>query len=187
MGTMHIMFVCTGNICRSPMGELLLAKYFEGTSITVSSAGTRGLPHHEIDPSSRKLMESAGIDASAFRSRRLTQQIADSADLILCFEKKHRTDIVTVNPTAVSHTFLLSEFAAMSTYAAQHQLVQGVTVAERLRSIVAAAPIIRPHIAAEIESTEIADPHGRDFSAFQTAAAQTNQALYEIVHSLKKS
>lgn len=39
---MHIMFVCTGNICRSPMGELLLAKYLEDTSLTVSSAGTHG-------------------------------------------------------------------------------------------------------------------------------------------------
>jgi protein-tyrosine phosphatase len=205
---MHVMFVCTGNICRSPMGELLLARYFKETSITVSSAGTRGLPHHEIDPSSARLMAAAGIDSSAFRSRRLTQPLAASADLILCFEKKHRTDIVTVNPTAVSRTFLLNEFAAMSTYAAQHRLVRGLTVEQRLRSIIAAAPSIRPRLAEEAAATratpsaqpttqpsaqaqpadnaEIADPYGRDFSAFQVAADQTNQALYEIVHSLKK-
>ena len=36
---MHIMFVCTGNICRSPMGELLLTKYLTGTTVRVSSAG----------------------------------------------------------------------------------------------------------------------------------------------------
>ena len=34
---MHIMFVCTGNICRSPMGELLLTKYLNGTTVRVSS------------------------------------------------------------------------------------------------------------------------------------------------------
>ena len=47
---MHIMFVCTGNICRSPMGELLLTRYLSGTTVQVSSAGTHGLPMHQIDP-----------------------------------------------------------------------------------------------------------------------------------------
>ena len=45
---MHIMFVCTGNICRSPMGELLMTHYLNGTTVQVSSAGTRGLPMHPI-------------------------------------------------------------------------------------------------------------------------------------------
>ena len=53
---MHIMFVCTGNICRSPMGELLLTRYLSGTTVQVSSAGTHGLPMHQIDPNSALLM-----------------------------------------------------------------------------------------------------------------------------------
>lgn len=84
---MRIMFVCTGNICRSPMGELLLTRYLSGTTVQVSSAGTHGLPMHQIDPNSALLMESVGIEPSGFRSRRLTQPMAKSADLILCFEK----------------------------------------------------------------------------------------------------
>lgn len=84
---MHIMFVCTGNICRSPMGELLLTRYLEGTTVQVSSAGTHGLPMHQIDPSSARMMDSVGIESSGFRSRRLTGQMASDADLILCFEK----------------------------------------------------------------------------------------------------
>ena len=64
---MQVMFVCTGNICRSPMGELLLSRYLADTSIEVSSAGTKGLPGHPIDPSSATLMSSVGIDSSAFR------------------------------------------------------------------------------------------------------------------------
>ena len=98
---MHIMFVCTGNICRSPMGELLLTRYLSGTTVQVSSAGTHGLPMHQIDPNSALLMESVGIEPSGFRSRRLTQPMAESADLILCFEKDQRKDIVTLAPTAV--------------------------------------------------------------------------------------
>ena len=65
---MHIMFVCTGNICRSPMGELLMTHYLNGTTVQVSSAGTRGLPMHPIDPSSGRLMQSVGIESSGFRN-----------------------------------------------------------------------------------------------------------------------
>lgn len=91
---MHIMFVCTGNICRSPMGELLLTRYLDGTTVQVSSAGTRGLPRCQMDPSSARLMTSVNIEPSGFRSRRLTRSMAESADLILCFEKEQRKDIV---------------------------------------------------------------------------------------------
>lgn len=58
---MHIMFVCTGNVCRSPMGELLMRRYLSGTSITVSSAGTHALVGHPIDPSSGRLMDSVAL------------------------------------------------------------------------------------------------------------------------------
>ena len=125
---MHIMFVCTGNICRSPMGELLLTRYLSGTTVQVSSAGTHGLPMHQIDPNSALLMESVGIEPSGFRSRRLTQPMAKSADLILCFEKDQRKDIVTLAPTAVKYTFLLGDFANMCEYCARNGLVKGLTI-----------------------------------------------------------
>ena len=66
---MRVLFVCTGNICRSPMGELLFRMYTAGTSIEVDSAGTHSLVGHEIDGSSAALLTSAGIDSSAFRSK----------------------------------------------------------------------------------------------------------------------
>jgi protein-tyrosine phosphatase len=180
---MRIMFVCTGNICRSPMGELLLAKYLENTSLTISSAGTHGLPQHKIDPSSGKLMASAGIDPSRFLSRRLTAAMAESADLILCFEKKHRQSIAMLSPAASSRTFLLNDFAALSTYAAENSLVRGMSIQQRLTSIIANAPLMSPRIP---DTAEIGDPHGRPFAAFQTTAAQTNDALHTILRSLEK-
>jgi protein-tyrosine phosphatase len=182
---MHIMFVCTGNICRSPMGELLLAKYLEDTSLTVSSAGTHGLPQHKIDPSSGKLMASAGIDPSRFLSRRLTAAMAEEADLILCFEKKHRQSVAALSPAATSRTFLLNDFAALSAYADTHSLVRGQSVQQRLESIISAAPLIGPKLP-QTQTPEIADPHGKDFAAFQVAATQTNDAIYTVLRSLEK-
>lgn len=180
---MHIMVVCTGNVCRSPMGELLLARYLEGTSIRVSSAGTQGLPGHPIDPSSARLMASANIDSSGFRSRRLTKKMAQSADLILCFEKAQRRQIVGLAPSAVRYTFLVNEFADMCKYCAEHKLVQGVTVQARLQSVTNMASVIRASLP---QPRDIADPYGRPFESFQAAAEQTNGALRTILGSMRK-
>lgn len=180
---MHIMVVCTGNICRSPMGELLLRRYVAGTSITVSSAGTTGLNSHEIDPSSKRIMDSVSIDSSAFRSRRLTRELAESADLILCFENKQRSAIVNIAPSMVRRTYLLTDFANMCLYCGRNGLVHGRTVEERLESVITSASFIRPMMPVP---RQIADPIGKDFSYFVTAADQTNKALWTMLNSMRK-
>lgn len=180
---MHIMFVCTGNICRSPMGELLLARYLANTTVRVSSAGTRGLPMHQIDPSSARLMDSVGINSSGFRSRRLTRQMAEEADLILCFEASQRKDIVTLAPAAVRYTFLLNDFANMCEYCAKNGLVKGLTIQERLQSVIDASSMIRPMLPAP---DDIEDPHGKEFAKFRKAADQTNQAIRTMLTSMRK-
>lgn len=180
---MHIMFVCTGNICRSPMGELLMTHYLNGTTVQVSSAGTRGLPMHPIDPSSGRLMQSVGIESSGFRSRRLTRQMADEADLILCFEKQQRKEIVTLAPAAVRYTFLLDDFANMCDYCARNNMIAGLTIQERLQSVIKNSSMIRPMIP---QPKDIADPHGREFGMFCVAAEQTNGAIRKILKSMRK-
>ncbi|KFJ05339.1 arsenate reductase/protein-tyrosine-phosphatase family protein [Bifidobacterium subtile] len=180
---MHIMFVCTGNICRSPMGELLLTRYLRGTSIRVSSAGTKGLTTHQIDPSARRIMDSIGIDSSGFRSRRLTRPMVQSADLILCFEQSQRKSIVTLVPTAVRYTFLLSDFANMCEYCAQRGLIGGTTIQERLQSVVAQSAMIRAMVP---DSQDIEDPHNQEFEKFHDAANATNAAIRRILTSMRK-
>ena len=58
---MKVLFICTGNICRSPMGELLLPQFMP--DLESDSAGTRGLGSHEIAPNSKKLLDQHGIDS----------------------------------------------------------------------------------------------------------------------------
>lgn len=180
---MRVLVVCTGNVCRSPMGELLLARYLEGTSIQVSSAGTRGLPSHHIDPSSARLLDAVGIDSGGFRSRRLTRPMVLSADLILCFEKRQRRDIVSLAPTAVRYTFLLGEFAQMCEYCARRGTVTGLTIQERLLSVIRRSAMVRPMLA---ETPDIVDPIGKDFAVFEQAAEETNAALRRILTSMRK-
>jgi len=171
---MKVLFVCTGNICRSPMGELLLPHYLPEPDITADSAGIRGLDHHPIDPSSARLMTQAGIDPSEFRSKRVTPLLADSSDLILCFEPRQRQDVATIAPRAGRRTFLLADFANMCAYCAKEGYIEGSTRAERLESVIDNASLIRPMLPAPMT---IEDPHHREFAAFQRSYDQICRAL----------
>ena len=178
---MRVLFICTGNICRSPMGELLFRTYTQGTSLKVGSAGTHSLVGHAIDPSSNALMESVGIDASQFRSTQLTQSIANNADLILCFEPEQRHNVVIIAPTALPYTFTLTDFSNMCAYCAQHNMITGVTIQERLQSVINQSMQARPMLP---PAATIPDPYRRNFEAFRSAARATNDAIRNILRSI---
>lgn len=165
------------------MGELLLGRYLSGTTISVASAGTRGLTRHEMDRYSARLMRSVDIEPSGFRSRRLTKAMAEEADLILCFEKNQRKDIVTLAPNAVRYTFLVDDFANMCQYCAQQGLVEGLTVQERLMSVVGASTMIRPMIPV---SKDIEDPLGKPFIKFAEVGNELNRDLCTILNAMKR-
>ena len=136
--------MCTGNICRSPMGELLLPRFLPDPAITADSAGTHGLPQHPIDPNSARILAHSQIDANTFRSKRITPQIADDADLILGFEPHHISEVVSLAPRKSQRAFLLTDFANICAYCAQHDLLSGATQPERLISAATHASLIRP-------------------------------------------
>ena len=178
---MRILFVCTGNICRSPMGEYLFRRYTQGASLEIGSAGTHSLVGHAIDPSSKALLDAADIDASEFRSTQLTQSIADDADLILCFEPEQRHNIVVIAPTALSYTFTLTDFSNLCAYCAQQGMISGDTIQERLQSVIGQSMLARPALP---QAATIPDPYRKNFEAFRSAANATNDAIRNILRSI---
>ncbi len=179
---MKVLFVCTGNICRSPMGELMFPLFFHDNSITTDSAGVQGLIDSPIDPSSARLMQMDGIDASTFRSKRLTPQLAMGSDLILCFTEHQRKKIVELAPRSRSRTFLLTDFADLCTYCHNNNLIQGSTLKNRLDSVLANASLARPMLP---KAHEIDDPYQQDFPAFETAQTQIGEAFANIAAALE--
>lgn len=172
---MKVLFVCTGNVCRSPMGELLLPKYMP--DLESDSAGTRGLDSHAIASSSAKIMTAHGIDPSAFRSKRITPQLVNSSDLILCFEHEQRNEISVIAPVTARRTFLLNDFANMCAYCKEQGYMEGATREERLASVIDNASMIRPMIP---DTDNIEDPMGKDFPVYERAYNEICTALQTI-------
>jgi protein-tyrosine phosphatase len=108
---MRILFVCTGNICRSPIAELLLQQRSDelGLGLAVSSAGTRALNGKPMHPESQRVLLERGIDASDFRSRMLTEVIAADADLVLGMTREHRAAGRQLAPVRWRKMFALRE------------------------------------------------------------------------------
>ena len=109
----HILVVCTGNICRSPMAVGMLRHFMPETFreiITVSSAGTDALHGNQATVFAIQAMKQVGIDISDHRARRLSRSMVVEADLILAMEQTHLKIIQGMQFFGTGKTHLLSRF-----------------------------------------------------------------------------
>jgi protein-tyrosine-phosphatase len=111
----HILVVCTGNICRSPMGEGLLRHALAGQpeplkSLRVISAGVAARTGEAISENSVVALKKGGIDISGMHSQALTQQMLDDALVVFGMTESHRSLIQFRSMPVPKHLYLFREF-----------------------------------------------------------------------------
>ena len=84
----HLLFVCTGNLCRSPMAEYLARDRLADDTVTFASAGTAAMPGRPASEATVRVMREIGIDVSAHRSRDVWE-LADTADFVYALTTAH--------------------------------------------------------------------------------------------------
>jgi protein-tyrosine phosphatase len=176
-----ILFVCTGNMCRSPLAERLARGWLThaGTvGVEVSSAGTHAVVGAPMHPDSAVALRWLGGDPDGFVARQLTEEITDCADLILTAARPHREIVAELCPAAVARTFTLREFAGLAATVPAGDIAGIEDVAARARALTAAAAPLRGRLAAwPPHELDVPDPVGQPMAVQQGTALAIAEAI----------
>ncbi len=172
-----VLFVCTGNVCRSPTAELLFRAWTDPQAAVVArSAGTRALVGAPIDTSTAIVLEDFGLDPTLHAGTQFESRMAVDADLVLTAQRKHRDLIIGKIPSTFRRTFTMKEFA---------RLVHAIPAGMAPRAVVAAADEQRPvHGAVPIEHDDTPDPYRGDVALARHIAEEVGTAVYAAVYAL---
>ncbi|WP_447723672.1 arsenate reductase/protein-tyrosine-phosphatase family protein [Enterobacter asburiae] len=103
-----ILVVCTGNICRSPIGERLLRQQLPGKQ--VNSAGILGLEGHPADAAAQAVARRHGVSLEGHIARKVTRNLLQQADLILVMGPEHLRFIATMAPENRGKSLLFGQW-----------------------------------------------------------------------------
>ncbi|HEY0368999.1 MAG TPA: serine hydroxymethyltransferase [Chthoniobacterales bacterium] len=112
----NVLFVCTGNICRSPMAEGLFRQMIGNRKdITAASAGVHAVRGQPPSTFAVQVLKDEGVDISGIRSQPLTGMVVDRATHIFAMTGAHLESIHMLFPQASEKSFLLREFEEAGT------------------------------------------------------------------------
>ncbi|WP_327089367.1 hypothetical protein OIE66_01720 [Nonomuraea sp. NBC_01738] len=179
------LFVCTANICRSPIAErLALSVWGTGSPIAVISAGTHATAGRPMAAEAADALRELGGDPEGFVSRPLSVALIQAADLVLTSTTAHRRDVVTLLPRASARTFTIAEFGALAAAApAREPVPKGDDDPVQLaHDLVAQVRGLRGLV--RVSQVDVADPYGGPSRGYRAAARQIATGLAPLFSSV---
>lgn len=170
-----IVAVCTANVCRSPLAQLLLTDRLDPARFTVSSAGVFARVGEPMDGESQRQARRFGLDGSQLTSRALDARVIDEAGLILTATRAHRSELLGMRPTALHRTFTILEFADLVTLGEPGDPVETVAAAAANRS--------RTRLRG-VEEFDVPDPFRAPYEVHAQVATQIVEAVEVIAAHL---
>ncbi|HXT00450.1 MAG TPA: low molecular weight protein arginine phosphatase [Elusimicrobiota bacterium] len=134
----RILFVCTGNICRSAMAEHLLRHLAaqRGLALEAASAGIAAEPHYRVPEPAKRLLAAAGVPPFEHKARLATREVLRWADTILVMAGEHHDYVVDLYPEFTSRTRLFREAAGFGDQDVEDPMAQSDEVFARCFGVI---------------------------------------------------
>lgn len=164
----EILFVCTGNLCRSPMAEALLRRELESRgvdNVMIRSSGTWAGSGYPATDDAIAVLERRGIDLSPHRSCPLDVEQVERADLVVVMTSVHEREVLAIVPDAREKTVLMKELVEM------HPQFGHADPPGRLRALLAAT---RPE---RRRSLDLDDPMGLPIGSYERCATELEAGI----------
>lgn len=180
----QILFVCTANICRSPMAQAFLSSELErrGRQVDVCSAGLMagGKP---ADKKVVWVMGGLGFDVSGHLSTKASGALQRKPDLILVMAREHLRALSELEPGITSRAFTLKEFVQLAWMEGERHDDEPISAyLERLRASRSISAITSPDT-----EEDVTDPIGRRKRAFARCASELQSLVREVADMLYPS
>ena len=169
-----MLFVCIGNVCRSPVGERLLASRLPSDRFDISSAGVGAMVGYAMSEYAAAELRTYGGDPTGFAARQLTPDLVEAADLVLTATRELRSQVLAEVPGALRRTFTILELAALLDQA------EGATPQELVKWAGAHRSLV-----ANVDQ-DVPDPYRRGPDEHARAARAIDTAVQQIAKALDR-
>jgi protein-tyrosine phosphatase len=170
----RVLFVCIGNVCRSPVAERLLAARLPRDRFEVSSAGVGAMVGYAMSKYAAVELQAYGGDPAGFAARQLAPEMIEQSDLVLTATRELRSQVLAEAPNALRRTFTILEFAALLEHAEGGTPAELVKWAGAHRSMVGA------------QEQDVPDPYRRGPEEHARAARALDAAVQQIAKGLDR-
>lgn len=180
---LRVLFVCTGNICRSPLAEAFLAdraRHLPDGLLEVRSAGTWGREGHPAMPETISVGVEHGLDVGRHTASPLTAELIESQDLLVGMTREHVAEIARMVPGSAARAFTLKELAHLLR-SVEEPLAGPDEKAARAR--IAAADELRRSRGGPSDA-DVPDPIGMGTDVYRTIAEEIEREVDEVVEGL---
>lgn len=135
-----VLFVCTGNTCRSPMAEIIFNQIAKGSNWYARSAGLAALPGEKAMPQAIEAVAKRGLDLTKHQSHRLNQENLEKATLVITMTESHKESILYSFPEFEDKLYSFGEIAGKNIpdpYGSRIEIYEGVaeTISAGLKNI----------------------------------------------------
>lgn len=186
---LSVLFICTGNICRSPLAAQVFSSQLTTLgvrgSFDISSAGTAAEIGMPLNSQSAKSMAGLKVEPQDHVAQQVTRSLVENANLVLVATTEHRAEIARLMPRATRYSFTMLELARIATYLQSNpEALADTAQPTDLVAKIAFANQYRGYAPPPSAPEDIDDPWGLDQTIFDRVAAEIFESSATIARWL---